>query len=108
METSDLCTRDRRVGEWYGAGSIIASAACYAAFVLSSSWHWELRRLRRSGESPPDWAWPVVNSLKLMNIGLALVAVVLLLLAVGKRSWIASFLAFAMAVLCLWTVAVVA
>ena len=42
-----------------------------------------------------------------MIIFLSVIYVVLLLLAVGRRSWIASLLALAMAILCLWTVPLV-
>jgi len=104
MEGSAPNSRSRRVGEWYGAGSIIASAGSYAAFVLYGAWHWELVRLGRIDESDLTWRWRVVDSLKLLNVALGIVAVVLLLLALGRRSWIASLLALAMAMLCLWTV----
>ena len=75
--------------------------------MLSVQWHWELLRLQRSGEPHSVWGWRAVESLRLLNLALGVVAVVLLFLTFGKGSWIASLLAFAMAVLCHWTFALV-
>ena len=96
--------RNQRIGRWFGAASIIASAGSYAAFVLYTDWHWELVRLQRSGESVSAWRWRAVDSLKLVNVGMAGVAVLLLLLAVARRAWVASLWAAVAAIFCLWTV----
>lgn len=104
MGSNDLDNRRKRVGEWFGAGSIIASAASFGAFVLYGRWHWELVRLQQNGESVAAWRWRSVEALKLLNVAFGVVAVVLLVLALGRRSWIAGLLALAVATLCLWTV----
>ena len=108
MERTAPDTRHKRIGRWFGAASIVASAGSYAAFVLYARWHWELVRLGRIDESDYTWHWRAVESLKLLNIALGLAAVVLLLLAAARRSWVASLLALGMAVLCLWTVPLIA
>jgi hypothetical protein len=99
--------RGRRIGTWLGIASILASGAAFGAFVLYATWHWDLVRLQRAGEPVADWRWRIVDSLKLVNVVLALVAIILLLLAVRRRAWIAGLFALAAAVLCLWTVPLV-